>query len=127
MIGFAGGMVGGVVGSMAIKGAADIFYEDDAVRIGRFFNAMISCLCSEYLLSGSEIDELIEGLNQTSSEDMKNLIMEVVKSEQQEQTIRDFLQPRFEEITAKREHFVLPSTLQIDAALNEIVDIVTAD
>lgn len=127
VIGFAGGMVGGVVGSMAIKGAADIFYEDDAVRIGRFFNAMISCLCSEYLLSGSEIDELIEGLNQTSSEDMKNLIMEVVKSEQQEQTIRDFLQPRFEEITAKREHFVLPSTLQIDAALNEIVDIVTAD
>lgn len=127
VIGFAGGMVGGVVGSMAVKGAADLFYEDDAVRIGRFFNAMVSCLCSEYLLSGSEIDELIEDLNETSSDDMKNLIMDVVKSEQQEQTIRDFLQPRFEAITAKRAPFALPSAMQVDAALTEIVDIVTAD
>lgn len=112
---------------MAVKGAADLFYEDDAVRIGRFFNAMVSCLCSEYLLSGSEIDELIENLNETSSDDMKNLIMNVVKSNQQEQTIRDFLQPRFEAITAEREHFALPSAMQVDAALTEIVDIVTAD
>lgn len=127
VIGFAGGMVGGVVGSLAVKSAADIFYEDDAIRIGRFFNAMISCLCSEYLLNEAEIDELIENLNQTSSDDMKNLIMDVVKSGQQEQTVRDFLQPRFEAITAKRAHFALPSDMQVDAALTEIVDIVTAD
>ena len=58
---------------------------------------------------------------------MKNLIMDVVKSEQQEQTIRAFLQPRFEAITAKRAPFALPSSVQVDAALTEIVDIVTAD
>ena len=33
----------------------------------------------------------------------------IMKSEKQENTIRDFLRPHFEEITAERESFTLPS------------------
>ena len=43
----------------------------------------------------------------------------IMKSEKQENTIRDFLGPHFEEITAEREPFTLPSGEIILEALME--------
>lgn len=127
VVGFAGGMVGGVVGSMVVKNVADLVYEDDAVRIGRFFNAMVSCLSSEYLLSAAEMDVLIETLNSISADDMKNVIMDTVQADVQEQVVREFLEPKFDDVIAHRAHFALPAEAQVDEAVMEIVDIVSTD
>ena len=43
----------------------------------------------------------------------------LIKSERQEETIREYLTPRFEKITAEREAFSLPSSETILEALME--------
>lgn len=49
----------------------------------------------------------------------KGLFSGLIKSERQEETIREHLTPRFEKITAEREAFSLPSSETILEALME--------
>ncbi|MDY5676099.1 MAG: hypothetical protein SPK82_07885, partial [Eubacteriales bacterium] len=58
-------------------------------------------------------------LDKVSQKDFKALFSGLIKSERQEETIREHLTPRFEKITAEREAFSLPSSETILEALME--------
>ncbi len=100
----------------------DILYEDDNAIIGRLFNAYVSCLISEYLLNEEEIDDLIKSFDNIAPKDFSALFKDLIKSKNQEQTIRRFLTPYFEAIINKREQFYLPSNEDIIEVLDEFID-----
>lgn len=108
-VGIAGGFVGGVVGAKAVDIVGDVLHEDDIEILGRLFNAIVSCMIGEYLLDADEMDEMIKALDKIPQKDFKNIFGSIIKAEQQENVIRDFLKPHFEEITMKRASFALPS------------------
>ena len=118
-VGIAGGFVGGVVGAKTIDVVGDIVHEDDMEILGRLFNAIVSCMIGEYLLDAEEMDKLMADLDKVSQKDFKALFSGLIKSERQEETIREHLTPRFEKITAEREAFSLPSSETILEALME--------
>lgn len=109
-IGIAGGFVGGIVGSKAIDLVGDILHEDDTEILGRLFNAMVSCMIGEYLLDASEMDKIIEKLDGVSQKDFKVIFEKILNAENQEETIRDFLNPYFIEVINERQPFALPSS-----------------
>lgn len=122
-IGIAGGFVGGVVGAKTVDIVGDILHEDDVDILGRLFNAIVSCMIGEYLLDETEIEKLIHSLDKIPQNDFKSLFSNVIKSENQETTIRQYLTPHFDEITAKRDCFLLPSSETIlEAIVEEAVD-----
>lgn len=118
-VGIAGGFVGGVVGAKATDVVGDILREDDVEILGRLFNAVVSCMTGEYLLDAEEMDKLMDSLDQIPQKEFKDIFSNIMKSERQENTIRDFLRPHFEKITAERESFTLPSGEIILEALME--------
>lgn len=118
-VGIAGGFVGGVVGAKATDVVGDILREDDVEILGRLFNAVVSCMIGEYLLDAEEMDKLMDSLNQIPQKEFKDIFSNIMRSEGQENIIRDFLRPHFEEITAEREPFTLPSGEIILEALME--------
>lgn len=118
-VGIAGGFVGGVVGAKAVDVVGDILHEDDVEILGRLFNAVVSCMIGEYLLDAEEMDKLMESLDKVPQKEFKTVFGDIIKAENQENVIRNFLSPRFEEITAVRESFVLPSGETILESLME--------
>lgn len=118
-VGIAGGFVGGVVGAKATDVVGDILREDDVEILGRLFNAVVSCMIGEYLLDAEEMDKLMDSLDQIPQKKFKDIFSNIMRSEGQENIIRDFLRPHFEEITAEREPFTLPSGEIILEALME--------
>lgn len=118
-VGIAGGFVGGVVGAKAVDVVGDILHEDDVEILGRLFNAVVSCMIGEYLLDAEEMDKLMESLDKVPQKEFKTVFGDIIKAENQEDVIRNFLSPRFEEITAVRESFVLPSGETILESLME--------
>lgn len=118
-VGIAGGFVGGVVGAKATDVVGDILPEDDVEILGRLFNVVVSCMIGEYLLDAEEMDKLMDSLDQIPQKEFKDIFSNIMKSEGQENIIRDFLRPHFEEITAEREPFTLPSGEIILEALME--------
>lgn len=118
-IGIVGGFVGGVVSSKAVDVVGDIFHEDDTEIIGRFFNAIVSCLIGEYLLDSSEMDRLIENLDSIPQKEFKTLFSAILKEENQEDLVRNFLIPHFDVVIEEREFFTLPSGETILEAMVE--------
>lgn len=108
-VGIVGGFVGGTVGSIAVSTVGGVLHEDDAETMGRLFNAIVSCLAVEYMLSESEIDVLVKKLNEIPQDDLKALFEDAMGSDQQEEVLRAFLSPIFDEIVAQRLRFILPS------------------
>ena len=122
-VGIAGGFVGGVVGAKAVDVVGDILHEDDVEILGRLFNAVVSCMIGEYLLDAEEMDKLIEALDKVPQKEFKMVFGDIIKAENQEDVIRNFLNPRFEEITAARQTFALPSGETIlESLLEECVE-----
>lgn len=119
-IGIAGGFVAGTVGSLAAGAVGDILHEDDAVIANRLFNAVLFCMIGEYLLNEEEIDALIKRMGDAPENNLPELFENILKAEQQEEEVRRFLTPMFEEITASRPKFELPSNEEIDNALEAI-------
>lgn len=118
-VGIVGGFVGGMVSSKAIDLVGDALREDDAEIIGRLFNAVVSCLIGEYLLDATEMDKLIEKLDEIPQKEFKPLFGKILKAEKQEETIRDFLTPYFDSVISEREPFALPSGETILEAMVE--------
>ena len=118
-VGIIGGFVGGMVSSKAVDLVGDALHEDDAEIIGRLFNAMVSCLIGEYLLDAPEMDKLIEKLDGIPQKEFKPLFGNILKSEKQEDTIRDFLTPYFDAVINEREPFSLHSGETILEAMVE--------
>lgn len=122
-VGIAGGFVGGVVGAKAVDVVGDILHEDDVEILGRLFNAVVSCMIGEYLLDAEEMDKLMGALDKVPQKDFKSVFGNIIKAEEQENVIRDFLCPHFEEITSAREVFALPSGETIlESLMEEIVE-----
>lgn len=122
-VGIAGGFVGGMVGAKAADVVGDVLHEDDVDILGRLFNAVLSCMIGEYLLDAAEMDKLMAALDKTPQKDFKTVFADIIKSEQQENTIREFLSPHFETITGEREAFALPSgELILESLLEECVE-----
>ena len=118
-VGIAGGFVGGVVGAKAVDVVGDILHEDDVEILGRLFNAVVSCMIGEYLLDAEEMDKLMKALDKVPQKEFKTIFGDIIKAENQESVIRDFLRPRFDEITALRTPFNLPSGEVIIEAIVE--------
>lgn len=106
-IGIAGGLAGGVAGGVAIKALGDYIKEDDTVILSRLFNAVVENLIYEYMLSESEINELIKELNTITAKEFKELFTVVMAIRKQEKIIEDYLRHYFEKIIRKRP--VLPA------------------
>lgn len=106
-IGIVGGLAGGVAGGIAIKAIGDYIKEDDTVILSRLFNAVVENLIYEYMLSESEINELIKELNNITAKEFKELFTVVMAIRKQEKIIEDYLRPYFEKIIQKRP--VLPT------------------
>ena len=113
------GFVGGVVGAKAIDIVGDALREDDVEILGRLFNAVVSCMIGEYLLDATEMDKLMKKLDEVPSKEFKPLFGKILKSEQQEDTIREFLLPHFDAVVSEREPFALPSGEDIIEAIVE--------
>lgn len=122
VVGLAGGLVGGAVVAKATDTIGDILHEDDSEIIGRLFNVYVSCLASEYLLDEKEIELLVSKLDKTPQKNFKKLFQDILVSENQEQTIRGFLEPHFDSIVNDRKKFELPSEVQIVSIITEEVD-----
>lgn len=120
-VGIVGGFVGGAVGSTAVNAMGNVLHEGDAATIGRILNAYIAVLCIEYMLDNHEVELLSEELDSISQDDFKELFANFLQAEQQEQVIRDFLEPLFDRVIAQREPFVLPSFECIDGALSDML------
>ena len=118
-VGIAGGFVGGVVGAKAVDVVGDILHEDDVDILGRLFNAVVSCMIGEYLLDAEEMDKLMDSLDKVTQKEFKTIFGSIIKAEEQETVIRDFLRPHFEQITIAREVFSLPSGETILESLME--------
>lgn len=121
VVGIAGGFVGGAVGAKVVKVAGDILHEDDVETFGRMFNAYVSLMIGEYLLDEGEIDSLISRLNEVKQKEFKTLFENLQKSNEQECVVRDFLNPHFEAVIAKRTRFLLPTPENIIDAMAEWV------
>ena len=119
-VGIAGGFVGGFAGAKAADIVGNIVHENDTETIGRLFNAVTSCVVNEYLLNDDEIEQFIESMNQVRQKEFKELFDNIQKSNEQEKVIRDFLEPKLEEIVSQREQFYLPSDEEMDKAFSEI-------
>lgn len=119
-VGIAGGMVGGMAAAAAAGTVGKIFYEGDGVSFGRYFNAIVSCMAVEYMLDAGEMDELVAKLDDVKSAEFKALLEETLPAENQEEKVREFLKPKYEEIASQRKHFAAPTDDQITNALKEL-------
>lgn len=116
-VGIAGGFVGGVAGTAAANAVGGLLHEGDSATFGRLFNAILSAMAVEYMFDENEISELIEVMNGANQASFKKLMEDTLSSDAQEETIREFLTPAFEEIAARREPFNAPSEKKITDAL----------
>lgn len=117
VVGLAGGMVGGTVGTAAAGALGGILFEGDGASFVRYFNAMVSCMAVDYLLDGREMDDLLAILDGVKSSEFKELMEETLSAQDQEEKVRAFLAPKFDEIASRREYFALPTDEQINDAL----------
>ena len=98
----------------------NIIHESDTDTIGRLFNAVTSCVVNEYLLNDNEIQGFVESMNQVSQKEFKELFGNIQTNNDQDSVIRDFLEPKLDEIVMNREQFSLPSDEEMDRAFSEI-------
>ena len=116
-VGIAGGFIGGTLGAGVIKATGDLLHEDDIAIQGRLFNAYVSCMISEYLLDETEIDTLVAMVGAVDKKEFKKLFESIAQSAEQEETIRTFLLPMFDDVVSKRPEFLLPSAETIVDAM----------
>ena len=77
-------------------------------------------MVNEYLLNDNEIQGFVESMNQVSQKEFKELFGNIQTNNEQESVIRDFLEPKLDEIVMNREQFSLPSDEEMDRAFSEI-------
>ena len=120
-VGIAGGFVGGVVGAKTVSVVGDVLHESDVETYGRLFNAYISVLCNEYLLSEAEVDSLVVNLDAIKPKEFKKLFEDISKADKQEPVIRGYLEPHFSNVIDKRPAFELPSNGVISDAIDGLL------
>lgn len=101
-IGIGGGLIAGMAGGTAIKAVSDHIREDDSVILSRLFNGVVINLIYEYMLSESEMDTLIDKLNDIKPKEFKKLFSSVIEAKEQEILIDNFIRHYYEEIIYDR-------------------------
>lgn len=122
VIGIMGGFIGGVVAGEATRLVGDIFVENDSIAQGRILNAYICDLVGEYFLDESEIDKLMDILDKIDKKTFKKFFETLSKSDNQDKTLREFLEPKFETVIKQRPKFKLPSDSEILEAMSDLFD-----
>jgi len=107
-IGIAGGFAGGAISAKAADCIGDFVREDDAERFLRLFNAITSCMVYEHMMDESEMDRLVELLNDAPAKDFAFLMQNIHACNEQEAYIRNFLQPYLDAVLKERKPFSLP-------------------
>ena len=74
-------------------------------------------MISEYLLDETEIDTLVAMVGAVDKKEFKKLFESIAQSAEQEETIRAFLLPMFDDVVSKRPEFLLPSAETIVDAM----------
>ena len=119
--GLVGGAIGGTAASSAANTLANVFYEDDMKVFNRMFNMYVMTMIVDYLLDELETDSLMDRIAELESE-LKLLSENTMKSDLQENTIREFLNPVFEKIVSERGEFILPNDEEIsELVLDELI------
>lgn len=108
-IGIGGGLAGGFVGGTAIKLAGDHVREDDSVILSRLFNAVVTNLIYEYMLSESEINVVIEKFNAIGSRKFNKLFKDVMAADHQEKVIEKYIRHYYEEVVRSRPKVAEPT------------------
>ena len=119
IVGTGAAMVGGLVGGIAVKGIGNLIKEDDLIIYSRMFNGIVTSMCVDYILSESEVNELIECLD-NDSKSMQKVLKSLNKSEHQYYDIERYLTPHFESIVKKRSK--IEDELVLLANVNEILE-----
>ena len=119
IVGTGAAMVGGFVGGIAVKGIGNLIKEDDLIIYSRMFNGIVTSMCVDYILSESEVNELIECLD-NDSKSMQKVLKSLNKSEHQYYDIERYLTPHFESIVKKRSK--IEDELVLLANVNEILE-----
>lgn len=83
---------------------------------------MVSVLACEYMLDSHEVSCVVEKLNGVEERRIKELFEEMRCADNQENFIRDFLTPLFDEVVAGRDAFNLPSPEQINASIGALAE-----
>ena len=123
VIGIGGGLLGGVVGGTVIKTIGDHIREDDTVIMSRLFNAVITNLIYEYMLSENEINLLIEQLDTIKPKEFRKLFAYVIAANEQEKVIEDFIRHYFEEIICRRSRLSEPKPEDIVEFFKQFEDL----
>lgn len=124
-IGFAAGFAGATGANIAVRSVGNQFHEDDAVITTRLFNAVMSNLCVEYLLTEAEIDKVVEEINQESKQ-LRKLQHTLISSTHQYHDVEEFLREKFEKVILSRgridKEVEDKMNTEIDSAISEIVE-----
>lgn len=122
VVGAVGGFVGGAVGTLVAGTVGGILHEDDAVAMSRLLNALVSVMASEYLLDQKEMDAVVDALGKVSQHTLTDLFETVRSSDEQENVLRAFLAPIFDEVVSGREAFKLPIAQEIEEAVEDLAE-----
>ena len=122
VVGITGGFIGGAAGSIAVNAVSDIFIENDAEKMGRSFNAMISVLICEYMLDENETTDLVNGLNLIDKKRVREIIRRSAQYRQSRKSNTGVLAPQYDEIIKRRKAFHLPSSQEIEISVSKLAD-----
>jgi len=100
-IGAVCGFAGGALGSFAVKHIGGLIREDDTIITTRLFNACLTNLAIEYLVSEAEMEKVITSLNKSEKGILK-VQKHLVAEDDQYRCCEEFLRPLFKEAIAER-------------------------
>ena len=117
-VGLAGGTIGGLVMGLGTKGLTDLVREDDAIITTRMFNAVLTILLIEYMLTEDEIDKLVKSLDE-DKKNLKKLQSLLPKSPSQSSDIEKYLRPKIEKIVNERLKITAKEETKLYENINE--------
>ena len=120
IVGFTGGAVAGVTLGAGTKAIANIFHEDDSKVTTRLFNAVLSNMLIDYMLSESEIEKLLNVLGKKGKE-LNKLQKKLLKSDTQALDISNYLTPLIETIVNKRDQIDDGKETELNKNIDEIM------
>ena len=103
-IGFGAGLIGGGVAGFGANQLGKLVREDDVEILLRLFNAVVMNVCSDNLLSESEIKAFLTSLSEDkeTAKKLKNVMKSLYSSNEQYRELESFCNDVLEPIIAKR-------------------------
>lgn len=119
-IGLVAGVVGGALGGTTVKAIGNLLHEDDAIITARLFNAVLLNQFIDYMLTPEEQDLIIAMLD-SEEEELRDLQQSLLKSDQQERDIVNYLEPKMCKIIKKRHVIGADEETEMGSSISSIV------